>query len=276
VSFEKAEQEEQKRPDRRLGDEWTDWDGTLQQNDTRTSPWAFIGLAALCTVLFGVLGWGLLWLIAPRLQSVGSALIPRVVLWIWFGYLAAWLLTLVLGFSGVSFLKKVLRLLGGIRWIVGPVVIVGKIFGLSRDRIGHAFILIYNRFEVLPPLIKDPLKLLLLVPRCVSRENMVQLRGLKERYGISQVVALGGTEARKAIAQIRPKGIVAIACERDLLVGIKDLRGRIPVLSFTNQRPEGPCKNTLVDIEAIERAIHVFLGNPTDETVENKAEGGKS
>ena len=99
---------------------------------------------------------------------------------------------------------------------------------------------------------------------------MVQLWELKERYGLSQMVALGGTEARKAIAQIRPEGIVAVACERDLLVGIKDLRGRIPVLAFTTQRPEGPCKNTLVDIEEIEHAIRLFLGKPTDDTVKKQ------
>lgn len=267
MPFEEAEKQEQKRPDRRLGDEWIDWDGTLQQDDTQTSAWVFIGISALLIIVCGVLGWGILWLITPRLQSAGWEVVPQILLWVWLGYLSIWFLTLFLGYSGVLFLRRMMRWLGGISRMVGPAVFLGKIFGLSRDRIGHAFILVYNRFEVLPPLIKDPLRLLLLLPRCVSRENMVQLRELKERYGLSQVVALGGTEARKAIAQIRPKGIVAVACERDLLVGIKDLRGRIPVLAFVTRRPEGPCKNTLVDIEKIENAIRFFLGNSTDDIV---------
>ena len=89
---------------------------------------------------------------------------------------------------------------------------------------------------------------------------MQGLRALKDAYGFSQVVAFGGTEARKGIVQYQPKGIVAVACERDLLVGINDLHGRIPVLAFSNQRPDGPCKNTVVDLTQIEEAIRMFLG----------------
>jgi len=97
------------------------------------------------------------------------------------------------------------------------------------------------------------------VPRCLGRETLQALAALKEQYRFTQLTATGGTEARRAIAQMRPQGIVAVACERDLLSGVRDLKGRVPVLAFANDRPEGPCKNTCVDAARIENAIRQFL-----------------
>lgn len=81
---------------------------------------------------------------------------------------------------------------------------------------------------------------------------------LKKERNIDVVVATGGTFARKFIKEKRPKAIIAVACERDLTSGIQDVR-RIPVLGVLNQRPEGPCYNTLVSIDEIEKAIDFFL-----------------
>jgi len=267
VPFEEVVQPEKKQPDRKLGDEWIDWDGTVQHSDTQTSAWVFLVLAAMVILVYEGAGWGVVWLIAPRMQALGWEALLRGIAWIWSGYLAVWFLAVLLGMLGLNIMKPVVRLLGGIRWMVGPAVFMGRVFGLTRDRVAHAFVLVYNRLEVLPSLIKDPARLLLLAPRCLAKESMQGLRELKQKYGFSQVVALGGTEARKAILELRPQGIVALACERDLLVGIKDLHGRIPVLAFSNKRPEGPCKNTMIDLAAVENAVRMFLGNSVDKEV---------
>jgi Protein of unknown function DUF116. len=47
---------------------------------------------------------------------------------------------------------------------------------------------------------------------------------LKEKYGVKVAVATGGTLARKVVKDIKPKAIIAIACERDLTSGILDVK----------------------------------------------------
>ena len=74
-------------------------------------------------------------------------------------------------------------------------------------------------------------------------------------YEMSIVTAGGGEEARKAIGQYRPTLILAVACERDLLSGIRDVAERVPVLAIPNKRPEGPCKNTCLQIERLEEIL---------------------
>ena len=67
----------------------------------------------------------------------------------------------------------------------------------------------------------------------------------------------GGTFARKVIKEKRPEAIVAIACERDLTSGIQDI-DILPVIGVVNERPEGPCCNTQVDLHKVEEAIKYF------------------
>ncbi len=68
-------------------------------------------------------------------------------------------------------------------------------------------------------------------------------------------MATGGTSARKIIKDKRPGAVLAIACERDLTSGIQDMAGILPVLGVVNQRPEGPCHNTRVDLQKVEDAL---------------------
>ena len=72
------------------------------------------------------------------------------------------------------------------------------------------------------------------------------------------VVASGGTFARKLAKEFQPKAIVAIACERDLTSGIRDMKN-IPVVGVLNERPNGPCYNTTVQLCKVRQAINYFL-----------------
>jgi uncharacterized protein len=261
VPFEEPSRLAPKSTDRKLGDEWIGWDGTIQTNDTRTPQWVYLGLAGLLCVLLAAGGAGFLWLIYPRLQNLGLAWLTSGAVVVGGVYLISWYFLLLGSSSGRSQICQTgVKWLGGIGWTMNAVILLGKFFGLSRDQVGHAFILIHNQKELLPSLARNPERLLMLLPRCLSPEIMQALRKLQQQYGFTQVIAAGGTEARKAIASTRPLGVLAVACERDLLVGIKDLHGRIPVLAFANQRPEGPCKNTGVDMPALEKAVQVLLG----------------
>ena len=72
----------------------------------------------------------------------------------------------------------------------------------------------------------------------------------------------GGTLARQTVMKIRPKAVVAIACERDLASGIQDVYP-IPSVGVLNLRPNGPCYNTHVDLEEFRRAIEEILILPS-------------
>jgi hypothetical protein len=49
-----------------------------------------------------------------------------------------------------------------------------------------------------------------------------------------------------------------VACERDLSSGIQDSYP-LPVFGVLNSRPQGPCYDTLVDLEKVEEALKTFL-----------------
>ena len=72
--------------------------------------------------------------------------------------------------------------------------------------------------------------------------------------------AAGGDEARSIIRGERPDAVIGIACERDLISGINDIAGDIPVLAVPNRRPEGPCQNTSVDMEELDDIIRFCQG----------------
>jgi len=80
---------------------------------------------------------------------------------------------------------------------------------------------------------------------------------LGEKYGLRLEVVNGGTLARRRVADFRPSGIVAVACERDLTYGIQDAYP-VPVFGVINDRPNGPCVNTCVDMELVEDAVRFF------------------
>ena len=85
--------------------------------------------------------------------------------------------------------------------------------------------------------------------------------GLAHKFGLHVVISTGGTLARQAVRQARPKAIVAVACENDLTSGIQDVFP-LPVLGVLNERPNGPCFNTRADMTKVEDAIRTFLVNP--------------
>jgi hypothetical protein len=69
----------------------------------------------------------------------------------------------------------------------------------------------------------------------------------------------------------RPDVIIAVACERDLTSGIQDSYP-VPVFGIFNKRPFGPCYDTDVDLELVEKGIITFLMD--SQKVHQQAEGG--
>jgi uncharacterized protein len=84
---------------------------------------------------------------------------------------------------------------------------------------------------------------------------------LGDKLGLKIEVVNGGTLARKKVASFHPDGIVAVACERDLTFGIQDVHP-IPVYGVINDRPNGPCFNTCVDMSLVEAGVKFFKKQP--------------
>ena len=77
---------------------------------------------------------------------------------------------------------------------------------------------------------------------------------LCEKYHIKVCIATGGTIARKAVKENQPKLVISVACCRDLISGIQDVKN-IPVIAIENERPQGPCVNTKVDVKKIKNVL---------------------
>ena len=78
------------------------------------------------------------------------------------------------------------------------------------------------------------------------------------RKGVRAVVVTGGTAARNLICREKPDVILSVACERDLAVGIADV-SRIPVIGVVNERPNGPCKDTCVNVQLLEERLDSLI-----------------
>ncbi|MFH1699585.1 MAG: DUF116 domain-containing protein [Candidatus Zixiibacteriota bacterium] len=243
--------------DRRLGDEWVDWNGEIDTS-ADADPRIFIGTAmAAIVVILGITAL-FVWLVYPRLLQMSSMAGPVIN----FSYLTfasilvAWLILFIWGaltrrpfLSGLVVVPKLVNLLLDIT------IKIGKVFGISKDRLINSFLKLHNLFIDSDPLRVPTDKIMLLLPRCLSKEMFKAIKSMRESYGFIMATAGGGGEARNKIRKMRPGLIIAVACERDLLSGFIDVNPHIPVIGFPNIRPSGPCKDTEVNLQTIESTI---------------------
>jgi uncharacterized protein len=248
--------------DRRLGDEWADWNGRIgEEAEINVDQRVFIGFAFLFLLLMVAVSALIFYMISPRLEG-------------WHHLLSRFVMFL-LAFSGASvilwFAASALPLLTGrrlpwrmefvqrtFRLLVPMVFRIGRRFGISRDRMGNSFINLSNAVMRSARLNDGSGPLLVLLPRCLTLQSRQSIQDLADRYGCLVHTVPGGELARKLIREHRPSRIIAVACERDLISGLQDVAPVIPTYAVPNCRPEGPCKNTLVDLRRIEEALILF------------------
>ncbi|HEX6940871.1 MAG TPA: DUF116 domain-containing protein [Longimicrobiales bacterium] len=257
----------QLRPDRRLGHEWDDWDGQPLPNDGifHEPPGLFFRLLAAGTGAAALGAATGLWFVAPRLEALWAPL-PGA-LWVGLALAvavsAAWLLLLAISVRiGRVLLPPRAAERGLLPFVMPLAEHTGRWFGISRDRAGNAALRVYNALAAArarPGGIR-PDQLLVLLPRCLDKESMQGAMDVSARYGVPLFVASRGRYAREMIARVRPRAVVAVACERDLVSGVHDVAAKLPVLGTTIGLPDGPCKNTKVDVASLEERICTFLG----------------
>jgi hypothetical protein len=250
--------EKPKPRDRKLGDEWSDWkgDGRDQAIDEKLT--TFFVLSAGVVIIFAALLPLVWYLIKPRIEQFNPVIAhfaERSLI------LCIAVLLLLLALEGVAVLKfgKSFfphRLMEGLLLSLLPKTVwLGAKLGISRDRVGNSFIKVHNFFTKSRAGAVDPERLLILLPRCLKKEARGRLLEKVNGDALKVLTVAGGEEAREAIRELRPTLILALACERDLMSGIKDVADRVPVLAIPNKRPEGPCKNTDFSLEELDEVL---------------------
>ncbi len=124
-----------------------------------------------------------------------------------------------------------------------------------------------------------PEGLLLLFPHCIQNSTCKQnikhdlneckscgkckvmdLVKLSKEYGIQIAVASGGRIALKRVMSDEVKGVVAIACEKELRTGLMAAMPKA-IYAVPNLRPNGYCVDTDVDIDGVIKSIEFFVKN---------------
>lgn len=250
--------------DRRLGHEWDEWDGNpLPNQGNYDSPprlffqWSAAGLASA----LGIVALGL-YLLGPRI----GLLLPGVPSYLWValgaGAVAAWLwwLLLLLSYAtGRSLLPARLAERGLFLRLMSVTSRVANRFG-RRDWVENAAVKVYNALALVRAKAVGGGELLLLVPRCLSKPAIDGVLALSGKYEVPVFVATRGQLARRVIRERRPRAVVAVACERDMVSGLHDVAAKLPVLGLTMTLPAGPCKDAGLDLEQLERWVKVFVG----------------
>lgn len=251
--------------DRQLGDEWKDWKGNLDsvQVSAASGKRVFLGLFLIWILLLGVAGLLFLYLISPRLLEIHKSL-PGILSWILFacwGLVTLWFVFLILAILLKKHLFFQFRNTEICLTSLFPILQrLGKKLGLHPDKTGHSFVRVSNALIRMAGRRVHPSELLILLPRCLSPGIIEFIKKRAQSGNIRVFIVPGGELARQKIKEFRPKAVIGVACERDLISGICDIIPQIPVFGIPNMRPEGPCKNTRIHLSELEKAVEMFLG----------------
>jgi uncharacterized protein len=249
--------------DRRLGHEWDEWDGQPLPNlgNYDSSPMLFFGWSAVALLA----GLGLvavaLFLFGPRLGEL-HPILPRLlwatlaiataVLWLW------WAVLLLSYSTGRRLLPERLAERGPFLRLMRLTSRVADWFG-RRDWVENASVKVYNALALLRGRKVGTGELLLLIPRCLSKDTLDGVLGIAGKYGVPVFVATRGQLARRVIRERRPRAVVAVACERDMVSGLHDVAGKIPVLGLTMTLPAGPCKDARLNLGQLEEWVRSYV-----------------
>ena len=122
-------------------------------------------------------------------------------------------------------------------------------------------------------------KVLLLIPFCLQHRNCPHqvawnlencancgrcaigpLRELTRKRGMVMRVAIRSMFAPMFVRRGKPEAVLAVACQEELLAGLLRVHP-VPCYCVLNARPEGPCKNTKVDLKTVEAAVKSFVNH---------------
>jgi len=243
--------------------------------------WTKLPFLAFCWISFFLLTaiFGLfLYLVYPRLSEYHLTyyVISGVLLFFVLILFSGLFLITATSLTGIDLLYPHGKRSVTVRILFPIAIFLGQLFGVNRNRLRISFVKANNALtKAQSGRIKGD-RILILLPHCLQidicnrkitndvnnclrcgRCAVGKLVEMGEKYGLRMEVVNGGTLARRRVASFKPNGIVAVACERDLTLGIQDVYP-IPVYGVINDRPYGPCVNTCVDMDLVENAVRFF------------------
>ncbi len=241
----------------------------------------FVKLAALSLICIMIITYLLIWLCFPRFAAFELIIVPQILfIAATITFIISWLFLVNMVFNVAditifSFLDKYIFYF--INFLFPIILLLGKIFNITRRQIERSFIALNNYILTHRKIKVKPCDLLVISPHCLqlascphkithdiknckhcNRCTVGPLIEMSERLGFNFRVVTGGTLARKVAKELRPRMVLAIACERDLASGIQDVYP-LPAAGILNIRPNGPCYNTTVDLQLVEETIKEFI-----------------
>ncbi len=245
---------------------------------------AAVGVLVTAVAALFVLFW---YFIAPRLEGFSPLLPPAALLA--GGVLISYIFLEYLGVVATTYTgKRFLLPLGGssrvIIKLVAPARRLAKLLGSSADRMAHSAVRVSNAVtRAKAGGLKKVGPVLVLLPRCVQRPECGQplvedvdncrrcgqcpvseILDLREEYeGVVMQVLTGGSVVPSVVRHFEPRAVIGVACERELITGIYVVNDR-PVLGVANQRPQGPCRGTTLEVADLRAAVETFTTGATD------------
>jgi hypothetical protein len=240
----------------------------------------FLKTIIIASIVLLILSSFLFWIISGGLEKLNPNLpffIFILIISIFFLFIAIFIISLIYNDNKnksffVNFTRYVL-----IKILYPAAVLIASIFRIDRNKMQQSFIAINNSllFSIRKKVQHD--RILILLPHCLQLHNckakitddihhcldcgkcnIKELNALGDKKGIYIAVATGGTLARRVLEEKRPKIVIAVACERDLSSGILDAFP-LPVYGLINIRPNGPCRDTQVDVNALNSLIEKII-----------------
>jgi len=249
--------------DRVLGDEWLSWKKSenlkFEKIDEGKSTFLIFFSIIIFIFLLGILF--IFYLIIPRLREFHTIL-PYIIGVIIFAFCCFTIIEYTLFLIATYKERKIGFRLGkltvSMNFLFPFAFTLAQKIGFSIDEFGNSFIKVHN--AITHAIFKKDAgrKVLILLPRCLEKPLIKKIKEIGEKYKVDISVVGGGSKAKEVIKQKKPTAVIGIACERDLVSGIRDVSGNIPVIGVVNERPEGPCKQTIIDISKVEDAIKFF------------------
>ena len=254
---------------------------------TARAGWSRLPFLSFCwagLILFVGAGALAAYLVYPRLYSLGP-----IVFYLFLAALGAFFLVLgggltlitVTSLTGIDLLYPHGKRSVTVRLLFPVAVFLAKLIRFDRARLMASFVKVNNSLTIAQSKRIKGDRILVLLPHCLQidvcnrkitndisncmrcgRCPVGEFVEAGEKRGLKIEVVNGGTLARKRVAMWRPQGIIAVACERDLTLGIQDVHP-VPVYGVINDRPHGPCVNTCVDMDNVDAAIKFFLPSKT-------------
>lgn len=234
---------------------------------------------SLCLIIFTAVFFGIALSSYYHLglSAIGTALYS-VVFTILMVLISTWILTLMATHQVIK--PRGLRLY--VKWMLFNFYYymakwLGMILLQNKELMRESFLYFNNEIVLTNNSGIKSQKILVLLPHCLQSStckiritsdindcgecgscDIAALKEMTSQYKVQCAVASGGSLARKLILDTNPDVIVAVACHRDLVDGVRE-SWRYPVYALLNERPKGPCFETSVSVKAIEFAIGKFM-----------------